>query len=369
MKKIRIAAATMAIMMMTGVLATGCKKDETSASSVSDTGLSIDFDPNGTTTMATAIMVSYENNYDEAARAEMNKIVTVHGMTFNELEYNFYYANEYAQLLSTAMQYQGSVPMNGGFIDLSAEIGDGMTFRDYINDLVTSDLQGEAFLLEYAQEKNVQMDTDVVASIDEKLNDARETADAYGITLDDYLKSYYGPNATEDGMREVLQRYEMVTQAMKHYVENYEFAEGEDTLPVVYHVLFPVYDNETKQAYTEEQMDQSKQRAEEFMASVKSLDDMKTKGEKAVADGTSLEAAQYTVMPGMMVAEFEDWCFAKHEVGDKDIVVTQYGYHVMYFVGTEPATDEQKPQLAYMALQNKMDAAFASGEYDLVFAN
>ncbi len=35
------------------------------------------------------------------------------------------------------------------------------------------------------------------------------------------------------------------------------------------------------------------------------------------------------------VPEFLDWALADHEVGDTEIVKTQYGYHIMYFVGAD----------------------------------
>lgn len=40
------------------------------------------------------------------------------------------------------------------------------------------------------------------------------------------------------------------------------------------------------------------------------------------------------VTPGMMVAEFNDWCFdTSRKIGDTGVVETSYGAHVMYFVG------------------------------------
>lgn len=40
------------------------------------------------------------------------------------------------------------------------------------------------------------------------------------------------------------------------------------------------------------------------------------------------------VKPGQTVAEFNDWCFdPARQVGDTDIVLTQYGYHLMYLSG------------------------------------
>ena len=42
------------------------------------------------------------------------------------------------------------------------------------------------------------------------------------------------------------------------------------------------------------------------------------------------------VYVGQMVPEFENWCFdASRQTGDYGIVKTTYGYHIMYFVGSD----------------------------------
>lgn len=41
------------------------------------------------------------------------------------------------------------------------------------------------------------------------------------------------------------------------------------------------------------------------------------------------------VYPGQMVEAFNDWCFDEaRQTGDVEIVETEYGYHIMYYVGT-----------------------------------
>ena len=54
-------------------------------------------------------------------------------------------------------------------------------------------------------------------------------------------------------------------------------------------------------------------------------------------DGKVTNGGIYTfVEEGKMVAEFNDWCFDEaRQIGDTDIVKTQFGYHIMYFVGSE----------------------------------
>ena len=45
------------------------------------------------------------------------------------------------------------------------------------------------------------------------------------------------------------------------------------------------------------------------------------------------------VYPGQMVVNFNDWCFAEgRAAGDVDVVETEYGYHLMYYVGQDEMT-------------------------------
>ena len=52
-------------------------------------------------------------------------------------------------------------------------------------------------------------------------------------------------------------------------------------------------------------------------------------------DGSAETGGLYENVPkGQMVASFQDWCYADgRKSGDTGIVQSQYGYHIMYFVG------------------------------------
>ena len=54
--------------------------------------------------------------------------------------------------------------------------------------------------------------------------------------------------------------------------------------------------------------------------------------------GSNTNGGLYTeVYVGMMVEEFENWCFDEtRQVGDYGIVKTALGYHIMYFSGSRP---------------------------------
>ena len=60
--------------------------------------------------------------------------------------------------------------------------------------------------------------------------------------------------------------------------------------------------------------------------------------EHSADTGSNTNGGLYTdVEPGMMVEEFDAWCFDEaRQVGDYAIVKTALGYHIMYFSGSRP---------------------------------
>ena len=390
MKNKKICARVLATAMMIGVFGTGCNKNkETSATGTSDTNISISIDPNVTsptnasgsdagdsgTAATTLLKMTYEDNYDAAAIKEMGKKVTIHGMEIPPLEYNFYYANEYAQMLSDTM-YGKQYPMTAaGFLDLDGKltsIENGATVektvREYLNETVLRDLQGEVFLSEYATKKGLTLSEEVKQSIEKQITDAEASSAKYDMTLEEYMQSYYGPSASIEGIRSVLQRYEMINLALKDYVQNCTLTDEEKMIPQVYHVLYLTMDLTTGAALTDEQKAEAKAKAEALKGQITSLEDIKTKGEAAVTATEAAEAHEYRVQRGMMVQPFEDWCFAPHKDGDIDIVETQYGYHVMFFEGMVEVNDDEKSSIAGSKMQDEMDAAIATGDYDPVYS-
>lgn len=93
------------------------------------------------------------------------------------------------------------------------------------------------------------------------------------------------------------------------------------------------------------------------------------------ADGNAAQGGIYeNVYKNQMVEEFNDWCFdPARQVGDTDIVKTQFGYHVMYFVGLGDSSlgDKTRDILAEEVFNEWMDelcAAYVPEETEL-FAN
>lgn len=108
----------------------------------------------------------------------------------------------------------------------------------------------------------------------------------------------------------------------------------------VRHILFMTTDQSTGEALSDEEIAAAKKNAEDALKSWQDGD--KTEDSfAAIANDLSEDTGSNTngglydsVLPGQMVTEFDSWCFdSDRKPGDTEIVETDYGYHVMYFVG------------------------------------
>ena len=86
----------------------------------------------------------------------------------------------------------------------------------------------------------------------------------------------------------------------------------------------------------------AKQKAEDLLAQWKAGDATEDSfaelaNENSADSGSNTNGGLYSqVHQGQMVDAFNDWCFdPARKAGDTGIVETDYGYHIMYFVGTD----------------------------------
>ena len=92
-------------------------------------------------------------------------------------------------------------------------------------------------------------------------------------------------------------------------------------------------------SYTEEEIAAAKAEAEEILAQWKSgeatEDSFAALANELSDDGDGTTGGLYeNIYKGQMVQAFQDWCYdGARSAGDTGVVETEYGFHVMYFVG------------------------------------
>jgi len=108
----------------------------------------------------------------------------------------------------------------------------------------------------------------------------------------------------------------------------------------VRHILFMTVDSSTGEDLDEDAVAEAKKNADDALAKWNKGDKTEDSFAALAAElsedtGSQSNGGLYeNVLPGSMVAEFDSWIFdANRKPGDTEIVKTDYGYHVMYFVG------------------------------------
>ena len=108
------------------------------------------------------------------------------------------------------------------------------------------------------------------------------------------------------------------------------------------HILFLTTDQSTGSDLSEEEIAKKKTEAEDvlkkFNESDKSEDSFAALANEYNEDtGSTSNGGLYEhIYPGRMVTKFNDWVFdSSRKAGDVEIVKTQYGYHIIYFVAKD----------------------------------
>ena len=98
-------------------------------------------------------------------------------------------------------------------------------------------------------------------------------------------------------------------------------------------------DQQTGETLDDEKLNEAKKNADDALDTWKKGDKTEDSFAALASDLTEDSGSQpngglyENVLPGSMVAPFDSWIFdANRKPGDTEIVETEYGYHVMYFV-------------------------------------
>ena len=194
-----------------------------------------------------------------------------------------------------------------------------------------------------------------------------QTAASFGMTVEELMAANFGPGADKEGYRYFqdlylngLPYYEAESAKLvptQEILEAY-FAEHEEDYAQsgvtkdskfvdVRHILVQVKGGTTAEdgstTYSEEDWKTCEEAAQAILDAWLAGDKTEESFAALAAEKTEDPGSQATgglyeqVYEGQMVPEFNDWCFdASRQFGDYGLVKTTYGYHVMFFVDSEP---------------------------------
>ncbi len=218
--------------------------------------------------------------------------------------------------------------------------------------------QVQAVALE-AELAGMDMNEEDKTALENLKTTTEESIAAYEISLEDYMTRNFGVGA---GFEEYVHYQQVYYQGAPYFTAEQEkmvptseeletyFAEHEESyaeggvtkdtrLVDVRHILLIPKDPAEDGTYTEEAWAACEEEAKALLQTWKQ--GKKTEesfaelaGEHSEDPGSSTTGGLYeNVYEGQMVQAFNDWCFDRNrKIGDTDLVKTEYGYHIMYFV-------------------------------------
>lgn len=245
----------------------------------------------------------------------------------------------------------------------SCGVADGVTWQQYFLESALNDWQNYQAMATAAAANGIVMDAEHQAIIDSMESDL-ETAAAQsgyenglamladtmgaGCTVEEYrnyLETYYTGYSYYQAWKEENAPSDADIEAFfaEHEAEYADNGITKETVTIdVRHVLIMPEASEDNEVTDEAWADTEKQAKDilkKFKAGKKTEESFADLAKDHSQDpGSSSNGGLYTgVTEGQMVPEFNDWCFdTARKPGDTDIVRTDYGYHVMYFVGSTP---------------------------------
>ena len=209
-----------------------------------------------------------------------------------------------------------------------------------------------------------------------------------GATLEDYKSFWEMYFLSSDYYNEITGSFAPTTEEIAEYFNTHEAEYADNGLDKttssvdVRHILIlpegATIETVTTEEFSDEAWAAGEQKAQEildqWLSGDKTEDSFATLANENSADtGSNTNGGLYSgVTEGQMVEAFNDWCFdSSRQVGDYGIVKTQYGYHIMYFCGSQLLWESQAEsdllaQLSNDFINNAVEAADVKMDYSAI---
>ena len=298
---------------------------------------------------------------DEEAVAQGDVVVaTIGEHALNNSQLQVYYWMEIQNFLNTYGNYAAYFGMDHTQpLDMQHSAYDeNLTWQQFfLQTALTNWHQVQAMNL-MAKENGLTVTAEDQAYLDGLDAYLEETAAGFGISVEELMAGNFGPGTDKEDYRYFQELY---LNGLPYYeaesaklvpteaeLEAY-FAEHEEDYAAsgvtkdskfvdVRHILAKVADTATEEDWKACE-EKAQAILDAWLAGDKTEESFAAlAGEKTEDPGSQATGGLYEqVYEGQMVPEFNDWCFdASRQYGDYGLVKTDYGYHVMFFVGSEP---------------------------------
>ena len=282
-------------------------------------------------------------------------------------------------------------------------VTEGLTWQQYFLEDALNNWKVFDAVAQQARENGFQMTADSQKQLDELEDGLAQTAAdngfedtaamivrnfGTGATVEDYKSFWEMYFLGSDYYNEVAASYAPTAEEVAEFFNTHEAEYAEkgldkttSTVDVRHILILPegaTVENVTTEEFSDEAWAAGEQKAQEildaWLSGDKTEDSFAELANEDSADtGSNTNGGLYTgVTEGQMVEAFNDWCFdADRKAGDYGIVKTQFGYHIMYFCGSQLLWESQAKsdlisQMSSDFLNDAVAAADAKIDYSAI---
>lgn len=371
-----IAAVVVLVAVLIALITTGTKNDSAeettvateASAAVEETVVSTvpaDGEP-GTVTAKGTYTVT-----DDVAIAEKDTVVATMGdEQLTNAQLRIYYRSAISSFLNTEYGYY--MMMYGALdytqpLDTQLSAEGNMTWQQFFVQYALDNWQLTQSLALEAKKNGVELSAEDQEYLSTLRTSLEELAAENGVSVEDMLAADFGAGVSYEDFEEYQSLYlegsPYYDAEIEKFVPTEEeleayFLENEETYASsgvtkdskfvdVRHILVQVKggfaDTSGNMTHTDEEWAECETAAQaildEWLAGDKTEDSFAAlANEKSEDPGSNTNGGLYEdVYEGQMVEPFETWCFDEsRQYGDYGLVKTSYGYHVMFYVGSQP---------------------------------
>ena len=271
--------------------------------------------------------------------------VQIGDVKYTASEVEFYYNSTYYSFVNTYGSYLQAMGLDTTKSLSSQSYGEDQTWADFFREQAVSSLTNISILWQEAQKAGFTLSEEAQASLDSELASLSETAanNDYS-SVDQFLRESYGKGLNYDKVKNLMEK-SYIAQA--YYTEKMDsFSYTDDELLDYYNEKADDYDNYNYVYYfvdgaedkdngidSETAMANAKEKAEEILdGNIADADEFKAK----VLALTNAEATETTVAGSSLSTDYAEWMKdASREEGNTEMVKTDSGYYVLYYIGRD----------------------------------
>ena len=308
--------------------------------------------------------LKFENIYGSQLPNYINHQYEFDGQKIPVVESNYYFIKTFVEFCQYAAY--GYFPKTAeGYIDLSASYGsNGETYADYFVQQSELYLKRICIYKQRAIEAGLTLGDEDKTAIEAEITARKvQQAEPAGVSLDYFLKLYFGPGCTEQAYRTILENGALASKYQQKYYEEFKVPEDQKNIPSVTYALFYA----PKSSASDDDKKKAEASAREMLGQCKSIDDLKTLGTAAKSAGTCRDAGTVPVQKGKMVPAFEAWAYGSgRKEGEMDVIYAdEYGYFCVGYNGIVELDESEKKDMASNALTAEVNEAVKAGKYTL----